>query len=149
MSVNPIPEELFALVRHTQEDTHTSSFDGFQLSRIDKHIHIYMYTHSPASYTESTYYSIAKAFRTTRLQSLSKISNILPFLPCSIPGKVTGLYFTCLDLEGTACLVRLVLVRSLSMFQFLPEKRKAEKFWVFYHVGRINALIFMYSLLKV
>lgn len=52
MSVNPIPKKVFALIRHAQEKTHISSFDGFQLPRIGKHIHIYvyMYTYSPASY---------------------------------------------------------------------------------------------------
>ena len=145
MSVNPIPKEVFPLIRHTQEGTHTRSLMGSSCLGLTN-IYTYMYTHSPASHMGSTYYSIAKAFGTTSLKSLSTINNILPFFPHCIPGNVTGLYFTCLYLEDFACLMRLVLARSLSMSQFLQEKWKAEKLWVIYHVGRINALILMYSL---
>lgn len=62
-------------------------------------IHISVYTHSPDSHMENMYCSIVKDFITTSLKILSKTSSVEPFLPRYIPGKVTGLYFTCLDLE--------------------------------------------------
>lgn len=100
--MDPMPKKVFALIRHTQEDIHASSSDGFQLPRIDKHIHMYMYTHPPASHMGRTCYTRSKTFRATRLQSLSKIKYVLPFHPSSMPGKVTVSYFPCLDLEDFA-----------------------------------------------